>query len=971
MNKNNYLDLNNLRNIGIDYQKKLDNTLRKKLGIYYTPLDLTDKIIEKVLETKFEKPIWEIKVLEPCVGIGNFIFSYLKYVHEHFELSRMQAEELINNVYVCDVDEEALELYFQTLTIIAKQYFDVTISDNYRQNIGNALIFDLSNQNIEYIPLNHYFGDIKFDVIMTNPPYKSLRAEKRHYDTVEEYTLDQLKYAQIKELVKKEFQIAGTSSPNIFKYFIEKVLKEYSGKDSVIALLIPTSILTDKSCEGLRTEILTNNSLRHVMNIPERNAYIDAAQAMTTIVLEKGKQTLNINIQSNIDNDESTTVIDAKKAVAHSQGNAILVLNEEEYFVLDKMKNFPKLKELDFIVNMRGELDISLNKEHIILEKTPFPLLRGRNIKYYHIEKSEKEEFVSENFVLQSSKQKYIKQERIICQQIVNMSKEHRLMFSFIPSGFVLGNSCNFITVESNNRDVDIYYILGLLNSKQLNWYFKLFSSNNHINNYELDNLPIPLNNKYLQNSISSKVKEILNNYDEKLIEAIEEDVRSLFGMDYEKKGNSEIGKAVKEDIEILSLKENLTDFEKKALEGRIEKERCLSNQFVMNNTTYKLSELDLEMISSVPPGGNWTDIPQETMNKSKRLLGIQKTGGRTTLYGRMDYNKPSYTITTYFNRPGNGSYIHPSHERVITPREAARLQGFKDDYLFIGNQKDILNQIGNAVPPLIGYLLGKLLKEKLNVKKSLDLFSGAGGLLTGIQEAGIEHVLANDIDKSACATLKLNHPMINVICSDVTKQETKDYMVAVSKEEHVDLICGGPPCQGFSLAGYRDEEDPRNQLFKDFLYLVEKINPKAFVFENVVGLLSSRKGQTYIEIKELFSSLGYKLHGETLDFSEYGVPQKRRRVIIIGVRKDLDINPTELFPTTYTVEEEQKITIREAIKDLDSLEHKEDEMIKSDYTSSYIQLMRNEIDLESYYENLEPSFIKEDVVFEQMVLSF
>jgi len=125
-------------------------------------------------------------------------------------------------------------------------------------------------------------------------------------------------------------------------------------------------------------------------------------------------------------------------------------------------------------------------------------------------------------------------------------------------------------------------------------------------------------------------------------------------------------------------------------------------------------------------------------MNKSQRLLGIQKKGGRTTLYGRLEYKKPSYTITTYFNRPGNGCNIHPTQNRVLTTREGARLQSFFDDYLFWGNQKDILNQIGNAVPPLIGFLFGKNLKEKLGIKKSIDLFSGAGGLSLGIKMSGI-----------------------------------------------------------------------------------------------------------------------------------------------------------------------------------------------------------------------------------------
>ncbi len=101
-------------------------------------------------------------------------------------------------------------------------------------------------------------------------------------------------------------------------------------------------------------------------------------------------------------------------------------------------------------------------------------------------------------------------------------------------------------------------------------------------------------------------------------------------------------------------------------------------------------------MIRSIPAGGSWKDIPMETVEKSKRLKRITQTGGRTTLYGRIDYNKPSYTITTYFNRPGNGTYVHPIHQRVLSVREAARFQAFRDDYYFFGNKTQHLKQVGN-----------------------------------------------------------------------------------------------------------------------------------------------------------------------------------------------------------------------------------------------------------------------------------
>ncbi|MHA1928039.1 MAG: DNA cytosine methyltransferase, partial [Candidatus Thorarchaeota archaeon] len=120
------------------------------------------------------------------------------------------------------------------------------------------------------------------------------------------------------------------------------------------------------------------------------------------------------------------------------------------------------------------------------------------------------------------------------------------------------------------------------------------------------------------------------------------------------------------------------------------------------NHVTSNLSTLDLEMILNVPPGGNWKDIPLEIAKKSVRLMQIRESGGRTTYYGRLRNDLPSYTISTYFNRPGNGTFIHPTQHRLISFREAARLQSFPDHYRFLGSNSSKLKQIGNAVPPLL-----------------------------------------------------------------------------------------------------------------------------------------------------------------------------------------------------------------------------------------------------------------------------
>ena len=125
---------------------------------------------------------------------------------------------------------------------------------------------------------------------------------------------------------------------------------------------------------------------------------------------------------------------------------------------------------------------------------------------------------------------------------------------------------------------------------------------------------------------------------------------------------------------------------------------------------------------------------------------------------------------------------------------------------------------------------------------------------------------------ESACTTLKTNNPQIPVVCGDITKDEIKQEIIRRGKEANADIICGGPPCQGFSLAGLRMKDDPRNQLFRHFVDIVSGIKPKIIVFENVEGILSYEGGETYRNIIELFSELGYYTEGRKLSANEYCV---------------------------------------------------------------------------------------------------
>lgn len=375
------------------------------------------------------------------------------------------------------------------------------------------------------------------------------------------------------------------------------------------------------------------------------------------------------------------------------------------------------------------------------------------------------------------------------------------------------------------------------------------------------------------------------------------------------------------------------------------------------NHVAAKLSSLELEMASHIPPGGNWQNIPESI--PSQRLAQIRKTGGRTTYYGRLRYDKPSYTITTYFNRLGNGCNLHPEQNRVMSNREAARFQSFPDSYVFLGSKTAQYKQIGNAVPPLLGRLVASLIKPYLHSLNFIDLFAGAGGISEGFAMDGYNLIAANEIEKKFFETYVYNHqkrfPNASYIAGDVTLQFTKDRIIRASENNPIGVVIGGPPCQGFSYAGWRNPEDRRNQLFKEFVYLVDAIKPEFFVLENVPGILTMRNGNAVKEIVESFSSLGYTISAPLkLNAEDFGVPQKRKRVIIIGSLYGIEIGqPSPLFSDKDT-KLPNIITVKDAIGSLPPIEAGDDIMIRDvefGSLSPYDKLMMGEYSFDEFYK--------------------
>lgn len=196
------------------------------------------------------------------------------------------------------------------------------------------------------------------------------------------------------------------------------------------------------------------------------------------------------------------------------------------------------------------------------------------------------------------------------------------------------------------------------------------------------------------------------------------------------------------------------------------------------------------------------------------------------------------------------------------------------------------------------------------NNKTVIDLFCGCGGLSQGFIDAGYKVTLGIDKWKDAIETFNYNHKNSKGIVADLLDLEPD----VVSKNENikeVDVIVGGPPCQGFSIAGKRIVDDERNQLYKTFVNFVDYFNPKAFLMENVPNIMSIGKGAIKEQILKDFENLGYNVSYKILLASDYGVPQNRKRAFFVGLKENTEFE----FPLPTTPKD--KITSKDAISDL------------------------------------------------------
>lgn len=356
----------------------------------------------------------------------------------------------------------------------------------------------------------------------------------------------------------------------------------------------------------------------------------------------------------------------------------------------------------------------------------------------------------------------------------------------------------------------------------------------------------------------------------------------------------------------------------------------------IPNHIALEHGEIVIERYKLIPEGGK---LPPPHMLPLKLR---RKNFGNT--YNRLHRHKISTTMV-----PGNNAFpIHPVLNRSLTPREAARIQTFPDNIVFSGGRQQQCILVGNAVPPILAASIALELKEHIlnknycpetndlllkkynkiemddkkknsrNLKKKftfIDLFSGAGGIGIGFEQAGFEHVFSADFDSAVAKTFKHNNPDIPFIEGDLSDSKIFNKIKKEFSNKEIDIIVGGPPCQGFSsfgkrkrinFGGYDPHADPRNKLVFTYLDYVKLFNPKWLLIENVKGFTTLDDGFFIKKLVEEIELLGYKNHDyRIINTADYGVPQKRLRFILLANRTG-NIIP---WPKPKYFENHQKIT--------------------------------------------------------------
>lgn len=478
-------------NSKFEYQKgkfarvKSKNNLIEK-GAVYTKKNIVREIVETTIANfaQNHNDFENIKVLDFACGTGRFYENIICVLHSKYGISKDNA--ILKSAYAIDIDPIAVNITRLKAISLLSDITEESINQ-ISQNIlrRNALIRSgmFSEENaLKEDDLKGLHNGM-FDIVVSNPPYLVLKINKNKTQ------------GELADKIQK--QVVYFRNSGFYHYSIEGMLNYYQlsieailsliKPNGEIGIICPSSLFADISATKLRKHLLQKHKVRKIKYFPEKEQLFEnVTQATNIFYLQKSGITDSIEI---VESENIFTVNLSLVKQLFPEQMEIPFISEMEWLVLKKISEKKKLKQIKSIRNRRGELDLTLYKSYITNKETPFRLVRGNMICESGI-KNINDEYVVETFIQAKSGdfvKNDFKRKRLICQQVSNAGLKKRLKFVFCNETDILGNSCNYLSGDENT----LSKLNLILNSSLLNWRFKITSTNNHINNYELDELPI------------------------------------------------------------------------------------------------------------------------------------------------------------------------------------------------------------------------------------------------------------------------------------------------------------------------------------------------------------------------------------------------------------------------------------------------------------------------------------------------
>ena len=906
----------------------------KILGKFYTDFDIAKRIASTIVSHKLIDDFQsEISIVDPFCGDGRLVFELMSLLVKRDGYLRKKYR-----ISLWDIDEKAVKKAQNSIVMLCDKF---------------NLIYEIDSR-VSDVFVDYKKMQGKYDICITNPPWSLLKPQKLFSKNNTEEALVQYRKAieQYDEYMKEEFVLSQPSSKfgkwgtNLARCGTEVALKLIK-HNGIAGIVSPASLLNDQVSGKLRTWIFENYRMVDISYYPaELKLYGSADISSITFVVKGGETDHQFSIKTYTEKNifKEKRIEKAVFEFIKKNGYSIPLKTGIEaipiMMFLDKLPtvaSFCKKERLSFT----REMDETRFKEKLISSGS-IEFAKGYMVDRYSFQSDNL--FINEEMV---AIPETVNMNKVVWRDVSRDSQIRRIKATLLSPGYMCGNSLGVIVGNEEKLDI-LKMLLAIMNSMIFEYQARSMLVSNHVAAGVIKRIHIP---------IVKPDKNIIALVDRKLSgEDVENELELAVARLY--------GLSPKE-YQIILSSFNYSDEIKSFLAEEYLKSLGLDDgeKMIYNHYASTLSKLDMQVIKCVPPGGNWKNIPETV--PSQRLAQIRESykagkGSRSTYYGRLRADMPSYTINTYFNRPGNGCHMHYEQDRTISQREAARFQSFPDNFEFIGSLGAINNQIGNAVPPLLAYQIAKEIPYK---GQFIDLFCGAGGLALGFVWAGWKPIIGNDIDRYAIETHKRNlHG--DAIVGDINDSEIYSIIVEKAlkaKEENPELplfVLGGPPCQGFSTANTRrGADDIRNWLFKAYAKIVKAIQPEGFVFENVRGILNLDKGKFFEMITNKLKECVNEIRVNQVCAANFGVPQRRDRVIIIGGKEEL-VNSFSLKEITCVPKDGQTsflpqvIGVEDAIGDLPPLNPGEDGSTynyRFPAANSYQKFMRGEITADVY----------------------